>query len=99
MQDLLTYTTFLLAIAFQCFVYCHGGTRLETESVAVANALYMGGWYEADVQTQRSVQLCVLRAQKAQTVRSVFFSANLSTLTSVSTTIVMCSRCTLYYSN
>lgn len=73
----------MLAIGFQCFVYCHGGTRLETESTAVADALYDGRWYQAAVRTQRCVGLCVMRAQKPVIVRSVFFSANLFTFSSV----------------
>lgn len=83
-QSLLTYATFLLTLAFQCFVYCHGGARLETESVAVADALYAARWYVADVSTQKCVLMAIRRAQRSLRVRSVFFSANLETFGSVS---------------
>lgn len=78
-----TYTTFLMAISFQCFLYCHGGTKLEVESEAVADAVYGSKWYVAKATTQRTVWFFLMRSQKRIVVKSVFFNASLATFTSV----------------
>lgn len=77
------YVTFLLAICFQCFVYCHGGSTLEMESESLATIIYTCHWQESHCSVQRCMLLCLMRAQKPMQIRATFFSANLPLFSSV----------------
>lgn len=83
------YTTFLLAICFQCFVYCHGGATLQVDSESLAVAIYACGWQnERSVRVRRTVLFCLMRAQRPVLIATTFFTANLTTFSSVSDTDV-----------
>ncbi|KAG4068760.1 hypothetical protein HA402_002451 [Bradysia odoriphaga] len=78
-----TFVLFLSAICFQLFTYCHAGSQLTAESLAVAEAIYDSNWSEATPLIRKLIAFFLMRSQKSVIISSGFYVANLETYNAV----------------